>query len=310
MSAPINLMTISAALLLLATPAIRAQRDVPIDDRKPDAVVRLWEGDAPGAQGNEDKDVPTLTIFKPAAGKANGAAVVVCPGGGYSGLAAHEGKPVAEWLNRIGVTGLVLKYRLGPRYHHPAMLNDVNRAVRMIRSHADEWKIDPARIGVLGFSAGGHLTSTAVTHFDAGDEKSPDPVERVSSRPDFGVLIYPVITLEGQYAHAGSRRNLLGDNPGPDLVDSLSNEKQVTEKTPPCFLVHTSTDAGVPFQNSLMFADALRKHKVPVELHVFDHGPHGFGLGLNDPAIRQWPDLCAKWMEYHGWLKPSEQQPR
>lgn len=283
-----------------------AQQNVPVDDRKPDQVVRLWEGEAPGAIGTEDRDIPTLSVFRPSADKANGTAVVICPGGGYAGLAPHEGKPVAEWLNGIGVTGFVLKYRLGPRYHHPAMMNDVNRAVRIVRAHAEEWKINPDRIGVLGFSAGGHLTSTAVTHFDAGDPKASDPVERVSSRPDFGVLIYPVITLEGPVAHMGSRRNLLGDDPSPLLVESLSNQTQVTEKTPPCFLVHTSTDTGVPFENSLLFAEALHRHKVPVELHVFDHGPHGFGLGANDPVLKQWPELCAKWMEHHGWLERSK----
>ena len=293
------------SLVFAAMPAV-AQRGVAVDDRKPDQVIRLWEGDAPGAAGSEERDVPTLSVFKPAADKANGTAVVVCPGGGYSGLAAHEGKPVAEWLNGLGVAGLVLKYRLGPKYHHPAMVNDVNRAIRMARSHAADWKLNPDRIGVLGFSAGGHLTSTAVTHFDAVDEKASDPVDRVSSRPDFGVLIYPVITLEGPYAHGGSRRNLLGNEPSKELIESLSNEKQVTEKTPPCFMVHTSTDTVVPFQNSLMFADALRQHKVSVELHVFDHGSHGFGLGQNDPVLRQWPELCAKWMQFHGWLnKPA-----
>jgi acetyl esterase/lipase len=289
-------------LVLLVTNGI-AQRQVPLDDRKPDQVLRLWEGDAPGAVGNQDKDIPTLTVFVPPADKANGTAVVICPGGGYAGLAPHEGKPVAEWLNGIGVTGFVLKYRLGPRYHHPAMMNDVNRAVRMVRTRVGEWKLNPNRIGVLGFSAGGHLTSTAVTHFDAGNPDASDPIDRVSSRPDFGVLIYPVIDLEGPYAHGGSRKNLLGDNPPREMVESLSNQTHVTDKTPPCFLVHTSTDTGVPFQNSLMFAEALNKHHVPVELHVFDHGPHGFGLGANDPVLKQWPDLCAKWMEYHGWLK-------
>jgi acetyl esterase/lipase len=288
---------------LIPSSIVWAQREVAVDDRKPDQVLRLWEGDAPGALGKEDRDIPTLTVFRPSPDKANGAAVVVCPGGGYAGLAPHEGKPVAEWLNNIGVTGFVLKYRLGPRYHHPAMMNDVNRAVRMVRADAADWQINPDRIGVLGFSAGGHLTSTAVTHFDAGDSSASDPVDRVSSRPDFGVLIYPVITLQGPVAHAGSRKNLLGDNPPQELVESLSNQTQVTEKTPPCFLVHTSTDTGVPFENSLIFAEALHKHKVPVELHVFDHGPHGFGLGANDPVLRQWPDLCATWMEHHGWLK-------
>ncbi|HSZ55376.1 MAG TPA: alpha/beta hydrolase [Tepidisphaeraceae bacterium] len=292
---------VAAGSVLVCT-VVQAQREVAVDDRKPDQVVRLWEGDAPGAVGTDDRDIPTLTVFLPAPDRANGTAVVICPGGGYAGLAPHEGKPVAEWLNGIGVTGFVLKYRLGPRYHHPAMMNDVNRAVRMVRAKAGEWKVNPDRIGVLGFSAGGHLTSTAVTHFDAGDPKSSDPVEHLSCRPDFGVLIYPVITLEGPAAHMGSRRNLLGDNPSPLLVESLSNQTQVTEKTPPCFLVHTSTDTGVPFENSLLFAEALQRHKVPVELHVFDHGPHGFGLGANDPVLKQWPDLCAKWMEHHGWL--------
>jgi acetyl esterase/lipase len=279
------------------------QRAVPVDDRKADEVVRLWEGEAPGAVGTDDRDIPTLSVFRPEEDKANGAAVVVCPGGGYGGLAEHEGKPVAEWLNSIGVTGLVLKYRLGPRYHHPAMMNDVNRAVRLVRARAEEWKLDPKRIGVLGFSAGGHLTSTAVTHFDGGDESAKDPVERVSCRPDFGILIYPVITLEGPYVHVGSRRNLLGADASPDLVEFMSSEKQVTDKTPPCFLVHTATDTGVPFQNSLLFAEALRAHGVPVELHVFDHGPHGFGLGKNDEVLKTWPKLCETWMRGHGWLK-------
>lgn len=263
-------------------------------------VVRLWEGDAPGAQGKEDADVPTLTIYRPH--QPNGAAVVVCPGGGYGGLAAHEGRPVAEWLNTVGVTGFVLKYRLGPRYHHPVEMGDVLRAIRLVRSRAADWKLDPHRIGVLGFSAGGHLASTAVTHFDEGSADAADPIDRISSRPDFGVLVYPVITLEGPSAHAGSRKNLLGDSPSHELLDLLSNQKQVTDQTPPCFLVHASDDRGVPFENSLMFALALRKHHVPVELHVFDHGGHGFGLGDKDPVLREWPHLCANWMQHHGWL--------
>jgi acetyl esterase/lipase len=294
---------LGGVVLLAAVVPAWAQTPAPADDRKPDEVIRLWEGEAPGALGTEERDVPTLTVFRPDADKANGAAVVVCPGGGYGGLAAHEGKPVAEWLNSIGVTGLVLKYRLGPRYHHPAMMNDVNRAVRVVRYHATDWKLDPGRVGVLGFSAGGHLASTAVTHFNRGDESSEDPVERVSCRPDFGVLIYPVITLEGPYAHAGSRRNLLGRDAAADLVDLMSGEKQVTDKTPPCFLVHTATDTSVPFQNSLIFAEALRAHRVPVEVHVFDHGGHGFGLGKSDAVLKQWTGLCEAWMGYHGWLK-------
>ncbi|HXE54797.1 MAG TPA: alpha/beta hydrolase [Tepidisphaeraceae bacterium] len=285
----------------LATQESRAETP----DADHSEVIRLWSGDAPGAKGADPADIPTLTIFRPTSPAANGAAVIVCPGGGYSGLAAHEGKPVAQWLNTLGVTSFVLKYRLGPKYHHPAMLQDVSRAVRMVRSSATQWQLDPSRIGVIGFSAGGHLVSTAVTHFDAGDAYAQDAVDRVSSRPDFGILVYPVITLSGPYAHAGSRRNLLGDHPSDELVDSLSSEKQVRDDTPPCFLVHTSTDKVVPFQNSLMFAEALRLHHVPVELHVFDHGAHGFGLGGKDPVLSQWPGLCAKWMGYHGWLSPG-----
>jgi acetyl esterase/lipase len=278
-------------------------RGEPAPSLKTGAVLRLWEGDAPGAQGTSDADIPTLTVYLPPADKANGASVVVCPGGGYGGLAGHEGKPVAEWLNTTGVTGFVLKYRLGPRYHHPVMMQDVNRAIRTVRAHASEWKLDANRIGVLGFSAGGHLASTAVTHFDAGKSDAADEVDRASSRPDLGVLIYPVITMTDPYTHGGSRSNLLGAQPTPELVELLSNEKQVTDKTPPCFLVHTSVDSAVPLENSLMFVQALKKHNVPVELHVFDHGAHGFGLGGNDPQLSQWPGLCAKWMEFHGWLK-------
>lgn len=306
---PVNLVSIVVAVSLYLTgPAVRAAQQAPPHpaDAGQAEVIRLWDNDAPGAKGSEPTDIPTLTVFRAESDKANGAAVIVCPGGGYAGLAPHEGKPVAQWLNTVGVAGFVLKYRLGPKYHHPVMLEDVSRAIRLVRSRAREWELDPDRIGVLGFSAGGHLASTAVTHFDKGNAEAKDPIDRVSSRPTFGVLIYPVITLEGPYSHGGSRRNLLGDNPPPELIDSLSSQKQVTDDTPPCFLVHTSTDTGVPFENSLMFAEALNKHHVPVELHVFDHGPHGFGLGTNDPVLRQWPDLCAKWMEHHGWLKPRE----
>jgi acetyl esterase/lipase len=294
--------------LLVCQPAL-AQQNQPAADSDANPAVRLWGGDAPGALGKDDVDIPTLTIFKAPADHNTGCAVVVCPGGGYHGLAEHEGKPIAQWLNSIGVNAFVLKYRLGPRYHHPAMMNDVNRAVRLTRWHATDWGIDPHRVGVLGFSAGGHLTSTAVTHFDPGIPDAADPVERFSSRPTFGVLVYPVITLVGDNAHVGSRRNLLGDDPSPELVDFLSSEKRVTADTPPCFLVHTSTDTVVPFENSLMFAEALRKHKVSVELHVFDHGAHGFGLGGNDAGLNQWPGLCAKWMGLHGWLGMAATRP-
>jgi len=288
------------------TQASSPRTSPPANERKPDMVLRLWEGDAPGTSGSDDADVPTLSVFRPDADRSSGAAVVICPGGGYAHLAPHEGNPVAQWLNTIGVTGLVFKYRLGPKYHHPAMLSDVSRAIRTARFHAVPWKIDPRRLGVLGFSAGGHLASTVVTHFDDGDPNAADPIDRLSSRPDFGVLVYPVITMTDPYAHRGSRENLLGKNPPRELIDQLSSEMQVTDRTPPCFLVHTSTDTVVPFENSLMFARALNEHHVPVELHVFDHGPHGFGLGGGDPVLAQWPRLCAIWMERHGWLGPEK----
>ena len=261
--------------------------------------VVLWPNGAPGAVGQQPEDIPTLTPFFPKE-KATGSAVVVCPGGGYSHLADHEGRPVAEWLNSLGITAFVLKYRLGPRYHHPAPMQDVARALRIVRSRAAEWKLDPKRIGVLGFSAGGHVASTAGTHYDAGNPDAMDPVERVSSRPDAMVLIYPVITMR-DFTHAGSKRLLLGENPPPELVALMSNEGQVTKDTPPTFLVHTANDSVVPVENSLRFADELRKSGVPFELHVYQRGRHGFGLGGNDPVLMSWPGRCAAWLALQGF---------
>jgi pectinesterase len=264
--------------------------------------IVLWPEGAPGALGKDPLDVPTLTPFLPLKEKATGAAVIVCPGGGYGHLADHEGAPVAEWLNSIGITAFVLKYRLGPRYHHPAPLEDAARAIRTIRAHGAEWKIDPKRIGILGFSAGGHLAATIATHFDSGKPGASDPIERVSSRPDLAILIYPVITM-GEKTHAGSKKNLLGDNPTPELVALLSNEKQVTAETPPTFLVHTMTDPGVPVDNTLLFVAALRNAGVPFELHLYERGPHGFGLGGNDPILSTWPARCADWLRVHGFAQ-------
>lgn len=270
-------------------------------------TLHLWEDGAPGALGSADADVPTLTIYRPDPETANGAAVVVCPGGGYGMLADHEGKPVALWLNTLGVTGCVLKYRLGPRYHHPVMLQDISRALRLVRTRSHDWSLDPQRLGVLGFSAGGHLASTAETHFDSGDPAATDPIDRVSSRPDFAILVYPVITMLAPYTHEGSRENLLGRQPSQELIELLSNERQVTPRTPATFLVHTADDGAVPVENSLMFASALRKAGVPFELHVFQHGPHGFGLAGGDPVLGAWPGLCAHWMRANGFL--TEKQP-
>lgn len=264
---------------------------------------RLWAAEAPMAQGAADEDVPTVTIFRPDASKATGASIVVCPGGGYGGLAGHEGRPIAEWLNSLGITGVVLKYRLGPKYHHPVMLTDVSRAIRYVRAHAEALKLDPARVGIIGFSAGGHLASTAATHFDEGDAKAVDVVDRMSSRPNVAILLYPVITMTTPFTHGGSRNNLLGPAPHQSLVDLMSNEKQVTAKTPPSFIVHTADDAVVPVENALLYTMACRKMNVPVELHVYEHGPHGIGLAAGDPILGTWTDLCAKWLARYGFLK-------
>jgi acetyl esterase/lipase len=268
-------------------------------------VELLWPKGAPGAVGTEESDKPTLTVFQPPADKANGTAVVICPGGGYGHLAKdHEGKQVAEWFNARGVTAFMLLYRLAPRYRHPAPLQDAHRAIRTVRAQAKEWNINPDRVGILGFSAGGHLASTAGTHFDAGKSDAEDPIERISCRPDFLILCYPVITLEAPHAHMGSRKNLLGkDSDDPKLVEHLSNDKHVTDKTPPTFLFHTDADKGVVPENSILFYLALKKAKVPAELHIYEKGPHGVGLAPKDAILGTWPDRLNGWLEGRGLLK-------
>lgn len=266
-------------------------------------VELLWPDGAPGAAGNEDADRPTLTIYLPSTGGV-GTGVVVCPGGGYGTLAMdHEGRQIAEWLNQRGVAAFVLKYRLGPRYRHPAPLQDAQRAVRFVRLRAEEFGIGPDRIGIWGFSAGGHLASTAGTHFDAGDPQAADRIDRMSSRPDFMILAYPVISFTTEYTHRGSRNNLLGPNPDPQLVENLSNEKQVTPQTPPAFLFHTDEDKGVPPENSILFYLALRKAGVPAELHVYQRGKHGVGLAPQDPVLSTWPDRLDGWLRTRGLLE-------
>ncbi len=265
-------------------------------------VELLWPNGAPGAVGTLPVDRPELSIYLPASG-ATGTGVVICPGGGYQNLAMEkEGSLIAEWLNKLGVAGFVLKYRLGPRYHHPAMLQDAQRAIRTVRLRAAEFGLDPGRIGIWGFSAGGHLASTAATHFDPGDPAASEPVERVSSRPDFAILAYPVITMDLAYTHRGSRNNLLGPNPDPKLVESLSNELQVTAQTPPTFLFHTTADTTVPVENSVNFYLALRKAKVPAEMHIYERGSHGVGLAPQDPVLSTWPDRLAAWLRVRGLL--------
>ena len=271
--------------------------------------IRLWEGDAPGALGQTDHDIPTLTLYLPVSDKASGTAIVICPGGGYGGLAGHEGEGYAKWLADNGVAAFVLKYRLGSKgYRHPVMLGDVSRAIRLVRSHAAEWKLDTQRVGVMGSSAGGHLASTAVTHFDAGQADAEDVVERQSSRPDFGVLCYAVISMEDGVTHGGSKANLLGKDPDPKLVELLSNEKQVTKTTPPCFVWSTQEDKAVPVTNSLRFVTALQQNGVAYDFHVYQKGGHGIGLseGKNGAAagdIHPWGKDLLFWMRQNSWLK-------
>jgi acetyl esterase/lipase len=291
-------MSRAIAVLVLLTGALAAQTQF----RMPKADL-LWPGGAPGAQGNEDIDQPSLAPYIVPAGRGTGTAVVVCPGGGYRGLAMdHEGDQVAKWLNSLGVSAFVLKYRLGPKYHHPVELGDAQRAIRTVRTKAAEYRVAPDRIGIMGFSAGGHLASTAGTHFDAGNAAAADPIDRAGSRPDFLVLGYPVISFTTPYTHKGSLQNLLGDNPDPKLVESLSNELQVTAQTPPTFLFHTTADTTVPVENSVLFYLALRKAGVPAEMHIYERGPHGLGLATLDEALSSWPSRLAAWLRVHGLL--------
>jgi len=261
--------------------------------------IPLWPGGAPGALGTSSNDIPTLTPYLPDPASATGAALVICPGGAYEHLAPHEGNDYALWLNQHGVTGFVLQYRLGSSgYQHPAMLQDAARAVRLVRARAGDWKIDPKRLGIMGSSAGGHLASTLLTHFDSGNPAADDPIERQSSRPDIGVLCYPVISM-GQYTHPGSKRALLGPNPSPDLVQLLSNELQVTTNTPPCFLWTTFEDKTVPMENSMLFASALRKNNVPFALDIYQKGGHGLGLADKPPFAHPhpWAADCLVWLQ-------------
>jgi acetyl esterase/lipase len=291
-------------LALAVGTAVTVARGAPAQSATRGATpILLWPAGAPGALGNGDADQPAITPYLPPQETATGAAAVVFPGGGYEHLATDkEGTQIAAWLNHLGVAAFVVRYRLGPRYHAPVMQRDALRAVRVVRAHAGEWHVDPSRIGVAGFSAGGHMASTAGTHFDAGDPASADPVERVSSRPSFMLLAYPVVTMTDPYAHHGSRAELLGDVPTSAAIDSTSNELHVTRDTPPTFIVATTDDASVPVENSLLFYRALHAAGVGAELHLFQHGRHGFGLAASDPALSAWPALAAEWLRANGWL--------
>lgn len=265
------------------------------------APIFLWTDGAPGAIGNEPQDIPTITPYLPQ-NKTTNAVILVCPGGGYSSLSIpQEGVPVVEWLNSLGISAFLLKYRISPRYRQPASFQDVTRAVRTIRSRAGEWNLDPNKIGIIGFSAGGHLASTVGTHFDNGNLQAKDPIEKVSSRPDLMALIYPVITMF-EFTHAGSNKALLGENPTEDVKKFYSSELNVTKETPPTFVVHALGDKTVPVENSLLFISALRKAGVEFELHIYEKGRHGFGIAANDPIIASWKDRYLDWLTLNDFL--------
>jgi acetyl esterase/lipase len=266
------------------------------------APILLWPNGAPGAMGDGPEDKPRLTPYL-LPGHRPRACVIVCPGGGYRFRSDHEGGPVARWLNGLGVASLVLDYRVAP-YRHPLPLGDAQRAVRLVRSRAAEWNIDPARVGMLGFSAGGHLAACAGTIFDAGNPGAPDPIDRQGSRPDALILCYPLISLRG-HPHRDSLTALLGPEPESEWRESLSLDSRVTPETPPTFLWHTSDDGCVSVENSLWMAAALHRHGVPFALHVFDRGEHGLGLAADHPQARQWTALCAEWLRGIGFAEPS-----
>jgi acetyl esterase/lipase len=283
-------------------------------------TLPLWDGSAPGAMGDAEADKPNITMYKVATGPRGGtshAAVIIAPGGSYSHLAmTFEGRDVATWMNSIGVTAFVLKYRLSP-YHYPIELEDAQRAIRLVRSRAAEFGVDPNRVGMLGFSAGGHLTATAGTHFDAGNPSAADPVDRASSRPDFLILGYPVISFQASVlgttdvlsANGNSGKFLLGENPDPKLLDRLSDETQVTAQTPPTFIYHNAADRVVPIASTVAFYLALCKAGVPAELHSFEKGGHGGGMVLGDPARGIWPTLLLNWMRGRGLLDAPPSAP-
>ena len=246
---------------------------------------------------------PMIYIFLPTREKATGTAVLICPGGGYAALAfGHEGNAIASWLNDNGIAGIILKYRLPSdlimKDKSIGPLQDAQEAMRIIRRNAVAWNIDPKKVGVIGFSAGGHLASTLSTHYA---DKVYDVADTISARPDFSLLIYPVITMDSSFTHAGSRKNLIGENTSDKAVKSFSNELQVNEKTPPAFMVHSADDQTVPVKNSIVYYEQLVKYKIPSELHIFQKGGHGYGLGGSKDTQSAWPGLCINWLKASGF---------
>jgi acetyl esterase/lipase len=271
------------------TPALVATPPAHLVDGQ---VLKLWPGAAPLQNGDDPAvDVPTLTVFLPPTGNVSGAAMIVMPGGAYSHLSPREGLPAVRWLAENGITAFILKSRLGMKYHHPAEMDDAQRSIRYVRAQAVAWGLDPKRVGIIGFSAGGHLASTAATHFDAGNPQSNDPIERASSRPDLHILLYPVVTLDEANTHKPSRTWLVGNNAPPDVIDLLSNEKQVGPETPPAFVVHSTGDTTVPVANSDAYVAALQKHNIPFVYLRAPIGKHGFGI------TDDWAGAAMAWLK-------------
>ena len=289
-----------ALLILFCLPALAASDPSVLTG----ATQLLWpQGTTPGAIGTGIGHEPSLTVYLPPAHKATGTAIVVCPGGGYGGLALdHEGEQIGQWLIREGIAAFVLQYRHAPNYGHPFPLMDAQRAIRTVRAGASQWGLKPDHIGILGFSAGGHLTASAGTLFSGAQPDAADPVDRVSDRPDFMVLLYPVITMQDDFTHKGSRKNLLGANPAPKLIERYSLERQVTTNTPPAFLALTNDDQAVPPENSTQFYVALHEHGIPAELHIYEKGRHGLGLGGGNAVFATWPAHCIDWLRVRGFL--------
>lgn len=293
---PLVIIVLSTAL---ATTVASAEPDAAVPTKIP-----LWSTAAPTGDGRTEAAGPTITVHRPAADKANGAAVVICPGGGYGGLVVGaEGHGIAQWLVRHGITGVVLEYRL-PKGRSFVPLLDAQRAIRTVRFQAAEWKLDVKRIGIIGFSAGGHLASTAATHFDDGNAEAEDPIDRMSCRPDFAILVYPVVSM-GPKGHGGSRRNLLGDEPKAEMIELFSNEEQVTERTPPMFLTHAVNDKVVVAENSRMLHEALKSHHVATEYLELPEGGHGLN-GYKGPMWDAWQAKSLVWLATLKIIPPSD----
>jgi len=305
--------------LLKSIPAFILFNILVINSNAQNTVLKLWPGGIPGSVKNEtysEKSTvtngeishfekvtdPVIYVFLPPAEKATGTAVLICPGGGYGGLAfSHEGFAIAKWLNDNGIAGIIMKYRLPSdlimKDKSVGPLQDAQEAMRIIRRHTSEWKINPRKIGVIGFSAGGHLASTLSTHYA---EKVYQPTDTTSARPDFSLLIYPVISFDASFTHSGTRNNLIGDNPSEEAVRHFSNELQITDNTPPAFLVHSADDKAVPIKNSIVYFEGLQKYSIPSELHIFQKGGHGYGLSVDKGTQSAWPVLCIRWLKELG----------